>query len=148
MEITISATSTIRFRRWSRKAYAAFASIGRCVTIGCLRKNVVDCSLSKQKHAGTSGYARCCVDDIRKNKKEDISRFRQSFHPIIQKKLMTPSVHTKKRGLSVFRRTGRQQNSVFASIQQSNHIGTDYRHLYNLFAGYRFSVIRAFVIKK
>ena len=44
---------TIRFRKWSRKAYAAFASLGRCVTIGCLPKNVADCSLSKQ-NAGTS----------------------------------------------------------------------------------------------
>ena len=40
--------TTIRFRKWSRKAYAAFASLGRCVTIGCLPKNVADCSLSKQ----------------------------------------------------------------------------------------------------
>ena len=44
---------TIRFRKWSRKAYAAFASLGRCVTIGCLPKNVADCSLSKQ-NSGTS----------------------------------------------------------------------------------------------
>ena len=44
---------TIRFRKWSRKAYAAFASLGRCVTIGYLPKNVADCSLSKQ-NSGTS----------------------------------------------------------------------------------------------
>ena len=37
-----------RFRRWSRNTYAAFASIGRCVTIGNLRKNVADASLRKQ----------------------------------------------------------------------------------------------------
>ena len=43
-----SPAQTIRFRRWSRKSYAAFASIGRCVTIGCLRKNVADSSLRKQ----------------------------------------------------------------------------------------------------
>ena len=52
MRNTSPAAPTIRFRRWSRKAYAAFASIGRCVTIGCLRKNVADSSLSKQKAAG------------------------------------------------------------------------------------------------
>ncbi|MDR1097029.1 MAG: hypothetical protein LBL57_02745 [Tannerella sp.] len=39
----------IYFRRWSRKAYAAFCSIGRCVSIGRLRKNVVEASLKKQK---------------------------------------------------------------------------------------------------
>ena len=43
--------SALRFRRWSRKRYAAFASIGRCVTIGCLRKSVADSSLSKQRTA-------------------------------------------------------------------------------------------------
>mgnify|MGYP007010752613 CR=1 FL=1 len=51
MRNTSPAAPTIRFRRWSRKAYAAFASIGRCVTIGCLRKSVADSSLSKQKTA-------------------------------------------------------------------------------------------------
>ena len=38
MRNTSPAAPTIRFRRWSRKAYAAFASIGRCVTIGCCAK--------------------------------------------------------------------------------------------------------------
>ena len=59
MRNTSPAAPTIRFRRWSRKAYAAFASIGRCVTIGCLRKSVADSSLSKQKTAGTAGHAGC-----------------------------------------------------------------------------------------
>lgn len=40
---------SLRFRRWSRKAYAVFCSVGRCVTIGCLSKAVADSSLSKQK---------------------------------------------------------------------------------------------------
>lgn len=56
---------TLRFRQWSRKAYAAFASIGRCVTIGCLPKDVADCSLSKQK-AGTATGCKSqgkCMDD-------------------------------------------------------------------------------------
>ncbi len=47
---------TQRFRRWSRKAYAAFASIGRHVTIGCLRKNVADSSLRKQGAVQTIPY--------------------------------------------------------------------------------------------
>ena len=46
---------TIRFRKWSRKAYAAFASLGRCVTIGCLPKSVADSSLSKQKSGTSAG---------------------------------------------------------------------------------------------
>ena len=43
----ISKTS-LRFRRWSHKSYAAFASIGRNVTIGRLSKGVADSSLRKQ----------------------------------------------------------------------------------------------------
>lgn len=62
MKNTTPVRHTLRFRRWSRKAYAAFASIGRCVTIGCLRKSVADSSLSKQKTAGTGGHAGCCED--------------------------------------------------------------------------------------
>lgn len=149
MEITIPSTSIIRFRRWSRKAYAAFASIGRCVTIGCLRKNVADRSLSKQKTAGTSGYAKCSTDDAWKIKKEGISKLRQLFHPIIQIKLTVPSVNTEKRSL-ILLQNGRKTTKFSFCIysQQNNHIGTDYRNLYNLFAGYRFSVIRVFVIKK
>lgn len=38
----------VRFRQWSRKGYAAFASIGICVTIGRLRKNVTERALRKQ----------------------------------------------------------------------------------------------------
>lgn len=62
MKITTPVRYTIRFRRWSRKAYAAFASIGRCVTIGNLRKSVADCSLSKQKATGAAGHASCDKD--------------------------------------------------------------------------------------
>ena len=37
------------FRRWNRHSYAAFASIGRLVTIGCLRKGVIEASMKKQR---------------------------------------------------------------------------------------------------
>lgn len=39
---------TARFRRWTRKGYAMFSSLGRCVTIGQLRKNVTERALGKQ----------------------------------------------------------------------------------------------------
>ncbi len=39
--------STIRFCRWSRKAYAAFASIGKHVTIGKVCKSITEASLNK-----------------------------------------------------------------------------------------------------
>ena len=43
----------VRVRCWSRKGYAAFASLGRQVTIGQLHLNVTERSLSKQKAAQT-----------------------------------------------------------------------------------------------
>ena len=70
MRNTSPAAPTIRFRRWSRKAYAAFASIGRCVTIGCLCKSVADSSLSKQKAAGTTGHAGCGEESAWKGETE------------------------------------------------------------------------------
>lgn len=39
----------IRFRCWTRKGYAMFSSLGRCVTIGTLGREVADASLKKQK---------------------------------------------------------------------------------------------------
>lgn len=48
--------SSLRFCRWSRKSDAAFLSLGRCVTIGHLRKNVVDSSLQKQHTVHTNPY--------------------------------------------------------------------------------------------
>lgn len=50
-------THSLHFRRWSRKSYAAFVSLGRCVTIGHLRKNVVESSLRKQKTVHTHSYS-------------------------------------------------------------------------------------------
>lgn len=47
--------SFIRFRQWSRKAYAIFATLGLCVTIGQLRKNITECALCKQQTAHTTG---------------------------------------------------------------------------------------------
>lgn len=39
----------IHFRRWSRKGYAIFCSLGRCVLIRQLRKSLTEASLKKQK---------------------------------------------------------------------------------------------------
>ena len=47
--------SFIRFRQWSRKAYAIFATLGLCVTIGQLRKNITECALCKQQTPHTTG---------------------------------------------------------------------------------------------
>lgn len=39
----------LRFRRWSRKEYAAFVSLHRHVTIGQVGRGIADASLGKQK---------------------------------------------------------------------------------------------------
>ncbi|MDO4789359.1 MAG: hypothetical protein Q3998_00125 [Porphyromonas sp.] len=40
-------SKALRFRRWSRKAYAVFMSVGRVVTIGTLRSPVAERLLMK-----------------------------------------------------------------------------------------------------
>ena len=37
----------IRFRQWSRKGYAIFASLGKHVTIGHVCKSIAEASLTK-----------------------------------------------------------------------------------------------------
>jgi hypothetical protein len=45
----------LRFRRWSRKEYAAFVSLHRHVTIGQVERGIADASLGKQKTAVCEG---------------------------------------------------------------------------------------------
>lgn len=45
----------LRFRRWSRKEYAAFVSLHRHVTIGQVGRGIADASLGKQKTAVCKG---------------------------------------------------------------------------------------------
>lgn len=49
MRKSYSTKQIIRFRCWSRKCYAAFCSLGRAVTIGCLSKGVTEIALGKQR---------------------------------------------------------------------------------------------------
>lgn len=51
----------IRFRRWSRKQYAVFCSLGKCVTIGNLKKAVADVSLGNQVSVCTAFFAGCLL---------------------------------------------------------------------------------------
>ena len=58
--------SVLRFRRWSRMRYAAFCSVGRVVTIGNLRKSIVEASLNKQHGVVLTdrmilGNSDCCI---------------------------------------------------------------------------------------
>lgn len=56
---------TLRFRRWCRKGYAAFSSLGQKVSIGCLRADLCNRSLSKQTHV-------CALDKLSEFDKEPL----------------------------------------------------------------------------
>ncbi len=45
---------SFRFTRWSRNAYGAFSSLHRVVTIGRLRKEIVEASMLKQDSLSSS----------------------------------------------------------------------------------------------
>lgn len=60
---------TIRFRRWSRKGYAMFYSLGKCVTIGNLKKGIADVSLGKQANVCTSFSV--CLPFVQEDRAED-----------------------------------------------------------------------------
>lgn len=47
-------TKVLRFRRWSRKSYATFLTIGKHITIGSLKNIVADTLLPKQRNLKTS----------------------------------------------------------------------------------------------
>lgn len=46
-KVEYKSDNTIRFRRWSRKAYSIFASLHRHVTIGQVCNSITDASMSK-----------------------------------------------------------------------------------------------------
>ena len=50
MRRQISKLEIIRFRRWSRKGYAIFCSLGKSVVIGNLKKGIVEIALKKQSN--------------------------------------------------------------------------------------------------
>lgn len=53
--VSYSRKVMLRFRRWSRKEYAAFVSLHRHVTIGQVGRGIADASLGKQKTAVCEG---------------------------------------------------------------------------------------------
>lgn len=130
MRNTSPAAPTIRFRCWSRKAYAAFASIGRCVTIGCLRKSVADSSLSKQKAAGIAGHAGCGKESAWKGETE--GRETDTGIPLSSSALTSiPTEPGTNRHIffetQVIRPCGNTGGQDTYSLKQERTRGTDYR---------------------
>ncbi len=132
MKRTATARHIIRFRRWSRKAYAAFASIGRCVTIGCLRKGVADSSLSKQKVAGTAGHAGCGEENTWEGnsggKDTDIGISPESGVTLVNGRMVTGmnlKVLFRTQTICPCANTGKQEEYI---LKQENNTGTDCRN--------------------
>lgn len=122
MKITAPVRRTLRFRRWSRKAYAAFASIGRCVSIGCLRKSVADSSLSKQKAAGAAGHSSCNEDSVWKDNIKEREKEKEPaplLQILLETQVIRPYVHT-----------GEEKEYI---LKQRKNTSTDYRELSSLF---------------
>ncbi len=71
MRKTFNNKLVLRFRKWSRKAYAMFASIGKCVTIGCVKKGIADAALGKQANACTSPAEWSFLTDYTEKEEED-----------------------------------------------------------------------------
>lgn len=47
----------IHFRRWSRKKYAVFSSLGCCVSIRHIDKSIAEASMKKQKSAALLSFS-------------------------------------------------------------------------------------------
>lgn len=63
--------SALRFRRWSRKGYAAFVSVQRNVTIGQLSANVSERLQSKNCSVHTSAASLHVSDGTKKERAEE-----------------------------------------------------------------------------
>lgn len=99
---TLCRQSSLRFRQWSRKAYAAFKSIGRHVIIGSIKNIVADALLGKQKGSGEIvnivWHERFCVS---KDHSDDIYPDEQQYNPDIIM-LMPFQNNSKPQGRAVF----------------------------------------------
>lgn len=69
----LSTAAAIRFKRWSRKGYAAFISVQRAVTIGQLRANVSERFQIKNGTVHTSVLSRLQTVDENGNDTEECS---------------------------------------------------------------------------
>ena len=72
----------LRFRRWSRKRYAAFISIQHAVTIGQLSANVSERFQAKNGSVHTSVLTFDKVNDGETEEKENTSRLFKRHHPV------------------------------------------------------------------
>ncbi len=71
LKIHIINKIALRFRRWSRNAYAVFFSLGKCISIGNLKKSIVEASLPK----GITVIFSTIFSQVKENILEEIDDF-------------------------------------------------------------------------
>ena len=125
--------TVVRFRRWSRKRYASFCSLGRQVTIGTLSADIADASLRKNRlgisdmsgfenvrHMGKYGGE----DDL---EEQNVDVLSPEFQNACVCRMAIPYVRESfyaKSGLSVKAEGRRSYNSIFNhKITNSNIAG-------------------------
>lgn len=84
-----SISLSLRFRRWSRKAWAVFASVGREVTIGTLRDGIARQSMIKShvpvSNCGNDG------DDRQEEEQEELEVVQLQVVELLPVSLAVPS---------------------------------------------------------
>lgn len=90
-----------RFRRWCRKAYAMFCSLGKCVTIGNLKKGIADVSLEKQPNVCTS-FSVCKFEEKEEKGDDDKPGEMQSLFESMIKLFLFQPLQVLEAGLRIF----------------------------------------------
>ena len=85
--IKYSIRKSVRFRKWSRKAYGAFSSMCYQVSIGHVNKWIADSALSKKECNGNSLSDRCEGVSLCNNDEEhgDVMPDFAGFNVLVQK---------------------------------------------------------------
>lgn len=117
---TTTSHRIIRFRRWSRNGYAIFSSLGRCVTIGTLGRNIADASLKKQKAGiciNRQGAEKQVSDD---DVPEDDLPSDVFFHPELRvQSLLAADTYCPEYNLIDTKRTNDSRKDMYISVPAS-----------------------------
>lgn len=76
--------TSIVFRRWTRKAYAVFSSLGKQITIGHLTSGISEASLCKLE---TSIHS-TCYSELKEESEEEVHQEETTFYSLFELILM------------------------------------------------------------
>jgi hypothetical protein len=83
------ASSSIRFRRWSRVGYAVFCSLACTVTIGCLAVSISDKSLQKAVRVSGNSTFIVATDAETREKSSELLELESRLQNIQETSLLT-----------------------------------------------------------